>query len=380
MTILRYIIFGAAILLAIVTALSTVESARWWIRTWDFPRLLIAVLAVVTLVAALFLTSGTGRALAVAAMLCVVGWQSYRIFPYTPLPRPEVEKVQVSGTREEEHCIRALSFNVLQTNRDYDRTIRMIEEVDADIVLLLETDQQWVDAVEPVTRKYPHKLLAPLDNLYGLAFYTRLDIANERIEYLVEDDIPSVHAQLSTRGGRKFRFMGLHPRPPQPGNDTEMRDAEIAIGARMAAKHELPVLAMGDFNDVAWSRTSQLFKRIGHYLDPRIGRGFFATFPASWPVFRWPLDHLFMTQHFTFSSVDVLGKKGSDHLPILASLCLLPEKGKVVNDAPEAVTRDDKQEAKEMIEDAAEAKKEEGETSSLQLNRLKKEAKNLEAG
>ena len=47
---------------------------------------------------------------------------------------------------------------------------------------------------------------------------------------------------------------------------------DVRLAARFAAKSGVPLIAMGDFNDAAWSDTSQRFKHVGGYIDPRIGR------------------------------------------------------------------------------------------------------------
>ena len=56
--------------------------------------------------------------------------------------------------------------------------------------------------------------------------------------------------------------------------------------------------------------------------DPRVGRGFYPTFNANYPVLRWPLDHLFVSPHFELMQIDLLPDIGSDHLPIFFRLCL----------------------------------------------------------
>jgi endonuclease/exonuclease/phosphatase (EEP) superfamily protein YafD len=37
-------------------------------------------------------------------------------------------------------------------------------------------------------------------------------------------------------------------------------------------------LVSGDFNNVAWAYSSQLFRKTSELIDARIGRGIFATF------------------------------------------------------------------------------------------------------
>lgn len=336
--------------LFIITAASAIESSYWWVRIWDFPRLLITFVSLVAFAGTVLLASGSLRWMCTAALLGVIGWQCYRIYPYTPLGAHEVEFAKAGAAGDENQCFKALSFNVLQDNRNFQPTIDMIAREDPDLLLLLETDRQWIDAVAPVTQKYPHKFEVPLDNLYGLAFYSRLPVRRHEVRYIAEKGTPSIFVWLETPAGETFHFIGLHPRPPQPGHNTQNRDGEIAVAAHMASEENVPVLAMGDFNDVAWSKTSQTFKRIGGYVDPRVGRGFYSTFPAYWPVFRWPLDHLFITPDIAVRAVSVLENTGSDHLPVTASLCIKPGLGKRLNDDPENPDADDYEDATDMIE------------------------------
>lgn len=333
-----------AAVLVIGTGLSLVEANQWWIRVWDFPRaqILAGLLPLAGFLA--WKDRSAGRWIAIACTIAA-GWQLYRIFPYTPLAEKEIAYAS-EATVARDRCFSVLSLNVLQTNRDYQRTASLIDRVRPDILLLLETDRGWEKALSPQLRQFPHILARPLDNTYGLIFATRLDMRQGRIEAIAEADTPSINAVLTAKS--PFRVIGLHPRPPVPGNDTEARDAEIAVAAQRASLEKLPVLAIGDFNDVAWSHTSHLFKRIGGYLDPRIGRGTFATFPAQAPLLGWPLDHLFVTPEFSVRSLSVLEDVGSDHLPIHAELCLA---GRAPGTAvPEPASREDRQDLNEVMD------------------------------
>jgi endonuclease/exonuclease/phosphatase (EEP) superfamily protein YafD len=109
------------------------------------------------------------------------------------------------------------------------------------------------------------------------------------------------------------------------------------------------VIVAGDLNDVAWSYTTRLFQKISGLLDPRIGRGRFSTFHAEYPILRWPLDHVFHSDHFRLVELKVLPAFGSDHFPILAALSFEPEKKKEQKE-PEAGPEDQK-EAQEKIDE-----------------------------
>ena len=152
-------------------------------------------------------------------------------------------------------------------------------------------------------------------------------------------------------GGHDFRMIALHPRPPRPNQDTEERDAEIIMAARKSQDLALPVLAIGDFNDVAWSDTTRLFKDLGGFLDPRRGRGTYASFPANMVWLGWPLDHLFITEEFLFSDMRIGESVGSDHRPVIARLCLDPERARMRNANAAAPDTGDKEAADEVMEE-----------------------------
>jgi endonuclease/exonuclease/phosphatase (EEP) superfamily protein YafD len=95
----------------------------------------------------------------------------------------------------------------------------------------------------------------------------------------------------------------------------------LRVGLEIKA-HGKPAILLGDLNDVAWSPTTLNLMRAGGLLDPRRGRGFYNTYPAGWPGFRYPLDYVFNTQHFKVCRMQVLPYYGSDHLPLIAELSL----------------------------------------------------------
>ena len=155
------------------------------------------------------------------------------------------------------------------------------------------------------------------------------------------DDTPSVLAELTAPdGATAFRFVGLHPRPPVPGQDTDERDAEVLYAARFARRSGVPLVAMGDFNDAAWSDTSQRFKHVGGYLDPRIGRGLYASFNANHWLIRCPIDQLFVTPDVAVVSFGRGPHVGSDHFPIVATLRFDPELAERLNRPPLPLTGD----------------------------------------
>lgn len=335
-----------AMLLVAGTLLSTTDLNQWWIRIWDFPRLQILMAMVLAGTALWFFDRGWRPWFPfILAGLSI--WQLYRIYPYTSIAATEVALAQTDEV-DEASCFTVLTLNVLQTNREYQRTSDLIRRIDPDILLLMETDQAWADAMASIMETYSGQIHRPIDNTYGIMFATRLAMSDETIQDVAQKDTPSVFANLMA-GNQKFRMIGLHPRPPTVSQDTEERDAEIIVAAKQARDLNMPVLAIGDFNDVAWSDTTRLFKSIGSFLDPRIGRGTYATFPADKTWLGWPLDHLFVTKEFLLRDMSVGEPVGSDHRPVFAELCLDPTLARQRNDDVEGPSAEDDEEAAEVL-------------------------------
>lgn len=323
MSLLRKVLLGACALPIAGTLLSFSRGSHWIFRMWDFPRVQIATIAALSALAVRARGSrltNAERAL-IAADAAVIAWQLYKIHRYTPLFQPTVLR---AAKDDPDNRVLLMMTNVLQTNRQYARLLERVDEVDPDVILAVEIDQPWMDALEPLAERYPFRVPVPLDNLYGMLLLSRLELTDPRVDFLIQDDIPSIRTRVRLRSGVEFILHGVHPRPPEPIHDQSSapRDAELVVVGRAidAEKQKMPTIVAGDLNDVAWSATSELFVRLSGLLDPRVGRGFYNSFNAKNPFFRYPLDHVFHSTHFKLVRLERLESIGSDHFPILVEL------------------------------------------------------------
>ncbi|HEX8247896.1 MAG TPA: endonuclease/exonuclease/phosphatase family protein [Pyrinomonadaceae bacterium] len=362
----KIILYLFGFLAIVLTVLPFLRLSAWWIRLGEFPRLQIAVTAV--LVNIIFNIVGYPLALVEVVFLTALSvcsvYQLFCILPYTPFYRKQVQKSRVPLPKK---VIRILFSNVFIENRQYEKVVRMVEKMNADVVLLAETDEAWVKAVEPLKKLYPTMIAHPLDNGYGMVLFSRLKLVNPELKFIIEDVVPSIHTDVELRSGDIVRLYCMHPRPPIPmetGRSTE-RDAELLIVAREIHerdKEDKPTIIFGDLNDVAWSRTTRLFQKISRLLDPRVGRGMYSTFPVKYPLLHFPLDHIFHTDHFRLVEIRRLKSVGSDHFPVYVTLSL-ETTAKFVQEAPVA-DEDDHAEAHETIQEALELLEQEKKTGS----------------
>jgi endonuclease/exonuclease/phosphatase (EEP) superfamily protein YafD len=318
---MNLILYGVALACIGVTIIPLSRHEAWWVRACDFPRVqivVVALVAVVLLVLAGDFTRGFDQLLLVA-LIAATAYQMAMILPYTPLWRAELHG---SSTSPGARSLRLLVVNVLMSNRRTDRLFALIREHQPDLVLAVETDTWWCARFEELAPAYPARLAHPLENTYGMLLYSKLELVEPEIRFLLEPDIPSIRTGVRLRSGHAIRLYGLHPEPPSPSEaDSSLpRDAELVLVGREVAATDGPTIVAGDLNDVAWSHTSRLFRRISRLLDPRIGRGMFNTFHAErWPV-RWPLDHVFVSEEFALHAIHRMPGFGSDHFPILIEL------------------------------------------------------------
>lgn len=310
---------GLGALGVVLTALPILPSNENWVRVWEFPRAQIAVLLFAVLVTGGFTwrrRSWGGRILLVA-VLAALTYQAWRIWPYTPLHGIEV--IQVAECPPQSR-VSVLVANVLMGNRHADRLLTMVRDQRPDIVLLVETDVWWDDHLATLMDDYPFAVRHPQADSYGMHLFSKMPLIDPQVRFLIEDYVPSIQTEVQLPSGAVIEFYGVHPKPP-PRQDTERRDAELLMVGTSVRRQTAPAIVAGDLNDVAWSRTTRLFQEISGLLDPRVGRGLFATFNANWPLLKWPLDHVFFEQSFALMLLEVMPDIGSDHYPLRIDLC-----------------------------------------------------------
>lgn len=314
----------ATALMLLLTLVPISHSKIWWVRSLDFPRLQLFVLTAVLLVVDLALAQGGWQAwlVPVVAAGCLL-YHAWWIVPYTRMFPLEVKSAVPSDGGD---VLRVLVSNVLMSNHGAPALLRLVATHHPDVLVTLESDAWWQERLDTLKADYPFTIQCPLDNRYGMHLYSRLPLEESSVEFLVQNDVPSIHTRIRMASGRAVQAHFVHPTPPSPTENDESteRDAELVMVARRVAKLGMPVFVTGDLNDVAWSRTTRQFRKLSHLLDPRVGRGMFNTFHAGHWFLRWPLDHIFHSDHFTLRHIHRLPSIGSDHFPLLTELTLAP--------------------------------------------------------
>lgn len=249
---------------------------------------------------------------------------SYFLVNYTSFVEREVPLVQKSDNVKDTFSI--MLSNVLQKNRTSEKLKSLIKEKNPDIFLGMETDQWWDDQLRVLSDIYPYSKRVINDKTYGMLVYSKLPLENISVEYLSNDNVPSIHGILSLESGRKVSFHFVHPVPPTdfkdlPDNQGE-KETELKKLGRKIKNDTLPLLVAGDLNDVVWAKVSTMTNTKNLLYDLRVGNGFYNSFDAKKFFARWPLDHVFVSKNFRLNKFERLSDVNSDHFPIFVELSL----------------------------------------------------------
>lgn len=340
-------------LLITVSVLPFINHQHWMLRVWEFGRIQLTVLQLLTLALGLFFMVDKdflfwGTALVHVALIVYNG---VILFPYTSA----FKKKAVQDIPKHSRTISIISVNVYQFNDRYQELINLVREVKPDILMTMESNQAWDDALTEIETDYPNFKKVPLENTYGIHFYTKLSTKYIKVNYFVADDLPSIEASLLTKDNTTFTFFGVHPPPPSPTEEdnSKERDGELLSVGKKVKEMKGPIIVVGDFNNVAWAKSSILFRKTSGLIDPRIGRGFVSTFHAKYKLLRFPIDLFFHSTDIFIEDFKTLRPVGSDHLPLFCKFFINYKEDTQEEDV-ETLEQEEKQEVKEMIEDGIE--------------------------
>ncbi|SCX96654.1 Uncharacterized conserved protein YafD, endonuclease/exonuclease/phosphatase (EEP) superfamily [Nonlabens sp. Hel1_33_55] len=304
----------------------------WWIRVFDFPHLQLAAFTLIAIILYFFTFKPRWIKdyLYIGILIGCFAFQMTKIYKFLPISSNEVLASTEGISENKEFTV--FTANVLESNESSEKLFKDIQDQNPDIILFTETNSRWLNTISSkIGQDYPYKVEQPQDNTYGMILYSKLPIRNSSINFMVDEGIPSIDAQIQLKDGNWFQLLAIHPTPPMPQHNPKStdRDTELMRTAIKSYNSDLPVVVLGDFNDVAWSDPTELTKKIGKLLDYRLGRGFYNTFHAQYPIImRWNLDHILTSSEFRYKNAGTGSDYGSDHFPVFVTLTYEPELAK----------------------------------------------------
>jgi endonuclease/exonuclease/phosphatase (EEP) superfamily protein YafD len=225
-----------------------------------------------------------------------------------------VQPVQADGT----DTLQILSFNVTASNPERTSVIEYLRASGADIVFLHESSTDWEDALGRSDLSYRMVSAREPGSVFGtLALIREGAVAN----VIPLGDFGQWSIEVITEmDGHEIKVLGTHPLSPVSPTRAAARDEQLRIIGEWAALQDDPVVVTGDFNASTWSRGFALVAGGADLINSQRGFGIQASWPAGYPLFGIPIDHLIHSPELT--TIDRhLGKNlGSDHFPLIVTI------------------------------------------------------------
>jgi endonuclease/exonuclease/phosphatase (EEP) superfamily protein YafD len=257
------------------------------------------------------------RRLALLALAVIAGpLRSSKIAAATPAPA---------------HAFRLMSYNLQFNNPDPAATLAAIAASDPDVAIFQEVTPAWRDIlIAHLAERYPHRAFRIHWRSAGLAVLSKLPLTSEE-ELAAVDWFPAQRFTIVAEFG-PVQILNVHLRPAiEHGSwlrgylsTPPIRRREIEVYYEALARHPVPTIVAGDFNE----------EPAGSALAFLVGQGFTrarTTGPRTWhyeriamgrpvDVLQLDIDHVMVDGRIVARDPHVVNCGGSDHRPVVVTI------------------------------------------------------------
>ena len=214
--------------------------------------------------------------------------------------------------------LRILSANVYTNNPHKQEFLKLIDDVQPDVLAVTELSESWHQAIESSASFVDSKTSARGDN-FGIGLYARDGLLKTaKIEPIV-DDLPFIHSQVAL-GSDYINFFVVHAVPPVNQRLKDKRDKMIDTVARHVRSQENLSVVCGDFNTTPWTKAYRSFVAVSRLIDSQLSQGLKLTWRSASTVVSIPIDFCFVPKGTQVIKHQSFAVKGSDHNAILLEL------------------------------------------------------------
>jgi endonuclease/exonuclease/phosphatase (EEP) superfamily protein YafD len=254
------------------------------------------------------------RRFAFGCLVAAAAGNGWELAPYW-LPAPAAPAVRGRAP------LSIVAANVLWSNPEKIRVRDWLGDRDADVVVLVELDAAWLEALESLLNRYPHRVIRTREDNFGIALLSKQPFLNADVVEFGGVPVPSIVARIEWDGS-PLTIVATHPPPPAGARRAAARDAALRSIATFVAAAEDPCIVAGDLNATPWSAAFRGLVRTSGLCDTALGRGLQPTWNARLFAPRIPIDHILAPAGTIVLERTVGPDLGSDHLPVTARLSL----------------------------------------------------------
>lgn len=296
-------------LVLLSAAMALAGALGGWFWLFDLFSHFIAWYALLSLILALFLAGLRDYRWAAAAITLAILQAAQPLAWYLPAAR---------GATEGPRC-RVLLANVLSSNHETAAFLRLIDETDPDIICVQEVTGRWAEALESLETRYPVRLLAPREDNFGIAVFSRMPGPDPALVFQREHGVPAIEMAFEL-GESSVRLLNIHALPPLGNAFAARLNAQLDAAAAWVNRAGGPAVLIGDLNITMYSPVYRRFARAADLRNAREGHGAAGTWPARLPIMRLPIDHVMLRGKINSVSCNAIKNGASDHRSLLVDL------------------------------------------------------------
>lgn len=212
--------------------------------------------------------------------------------------------------------LKAAQFN-LSNGAEPQEFANALRASGADVLSIHEVNPGWSQWLEDsLSQLYPfHHTMVDL-GIFGMAVFSRYPVSS--VDTFFYEEIPTLRVCLQ-KDGMDLCLISVHTEPAL--NDYSLRrlEGQLETVSAQIARMDMPLLVMGDFNSVSWSKEIQQFMDSTGLLESR--SGFMDRQGSFWGV---PVDHIFHSPRLGCADFDNFSDRSGRHLGIMASFQINP--------------------------------------------------------
>lgn len=215
--------------------------------------------------------------------------------------------------------ITVLHANVLKSNGNAERFLRLVDDLEPDIIVMQEVTPAWLESVEALGNSYPHRVAEGREGSFGIALYARVPL--DATAVLEAGPTGTLEIVTTARiGEQSLHIVATHPVPPIGNANFGARNLQLDAAARLLARLPSPKMLVGDLNISMWANHYRKLEADSGLRNARRGFGIVPTWPVFFPPGFIPIDHVLVSADIDVLSFETGPRVGSDHLPVVARL------------------------------------------------------------
>ncbi len=218
--------------------------------------------------------------------------------------------------------LKILQANVLMRNMDTAKLKALIAKEKPDLIVACEVNGKFALMFRDLSHDYPHQMLEPRDDRYGMAVLSKTPFAAQ--EYLSFSGSKSLSMAFRLHhDAAEIEFLSMHPETPN--KNIRARDNEFAMAVKHFGQRRDNIVVLGDLNATPYCYAYKKLVRALGLKNAREGQGLCGTFPVflPTPILHLPIDHVLAGSNLQVREFRRGPDIGSDHFPTITSLSIL---------------------------------------------------------